>query len=89
MDYFLNGRSLETDEGRWQQLRVPTVNLPDKIDDPHFDIVLIGEGGYDGLVFIAQATFDDVCPQACTGFEVRGYIVETEASQPVVSSSSE
>ena len=71
---------VRTDDGTWRQLRVPTVNLPDKTDDPHFDIVLIGEGGYDGLIFIAQATWIGVCPQACSGFEVHGYIIDAERS---------
>ena len=45
-----------------------------RANDPHFDLVLIGEGGYDGLAYIAQATWTD------TGFDVRGYIVETAGS---------
>ena len=72
--YFLNGRSLTTDEGTWRQLPVPTVNIPHKADQPAFDMVLIGEDEYEGLVFVAQATWTGVCPGACEGFEVRGYI---------------
>jgi hypothetical protein len=54
-DYFLNARSLTTDEGVWRQLPVPQVTIEGKADDPTWDMVLIGEGGYEGLVFIAQA----------------------------------
>ena len=79
-DYFLNGRYLETDEGTWRQLPIPTVNIEgfanprEREDDPHFDMVMVGEGGYDGLVFIAQATWTE------PGFDVRGYIVEAAGS---------
>ena len=78
-DYWLNGRFLENEEGVWRQLPIPVVNIPGygnprrRADDPHFDMVLIGEGGYEGLVFIAQATWTS------PGFDVRGYIVEAEA----------
>ncbi len=79
-DYFLNGRYLETDEGLWRQLPIPTVNIEgfgnprEREDDRHFDMVLIGEGGYEGLVFIAQATWTE------PGFAVRGYIVKAAES---------
>jgi hypothetical protein len=38
-----------------------------------FDLVLVGEGGYEGLAFIARATWRE------NGFDVHGYIVETGA----------
>ena len=79
--YFLNGRFLETDEGTWRQLPVPTVNIPgqqgsmpEREGDPVWDMVLVGEGGYEGLVFIAQATWVD------DGFDVHGYIADAAAS---------
>ena len=34
----------------------PQIGRPFPADDPHFDMVLIGEGGYAGAAFIAQAT---------------------------------
>jgi len=64
--YFLASRSLETDDGTWRQLPVPTVNIPGdqgnmllRERDPHWDMVLVGEGGYEGLVFVAKATWTD------------------------------
>jgi hypothetical protein len=87
-DYFLSSRFLETDEGTWRQLPVPRVNIFGAEEDPYFDMVLIGEGGYDGLVFFAQATWlDPSCSSACEGFDVHGYIADAPAPQPVESTS--
>jgi hypothetical protein len=84
-DYFLNGRVLETDDGTWRQLPVPTVILPDQerpegcvlrvhcLGLTDWDLVLVGEGGYEGLAFIARATWRE------RGFDVHGYIVDTAA----------
>ena len=69
-DYFLNSRTLSTDDGSWRQLPVPWANIVGMEEDPYFDLVFIGEGGYEGLVFIAQATWTD------SGFDVRGYLVD-------------
>ena len=74
-DYFLNARSLRIDEGSWRQLPVPQVTMDGKAEDPNWDMVLIGEGGYEGLVFIAQATW-----QGFSGMDVHGYIVDTTGS---------
>ena len=90
-DYFLNGRFLETDEGTWRQLPVPTVNIARSLgakpeyweDDPLWDMVLIGEDGYEGLVFIAQATWTD------PGFDVHGFIYDATSPQPLTSTASE
>ena len=82
--FFLNSRFLETDEGTWRMLPVPTVILPDQ-EPPEgcvlavhclggltdWDMVLVGEGGYEGLAFIARATWTQ------SGFDVHGYIVES------------
>ena len=88
--YFLGGRFLETDDGTWRQLPVPTVNIPGdegnmllRERDPHWDMVLVGEGGYEGLVFVAKATWTD------DGFDVRGYIADAARPQPVASTPSE
>ena len=79
--YWVNGRFLETDEGTWRQLPVPSAVIAGAETDPYFDMVLIGEGGYEGLVFIAQAAWVPAsCPPGCDGFEVHGYIVEAAGS---------
>ena len=84
--YFLNGRFLETDGGTWRMLPVPTVILPDQ-EPPagcvlavhclggltDWDLVLVGEGGYEGLAFVARATW------TANGFDVHGYIIDTPA----------
>jgi hypothetical protein len=81
--YFLNGWFLETDEGSWRPLPIPVVILPDQ-EPPEgcdvtvhclggltdFDLVLIGEGGHEGLTYIARATW------TVNGFDVHGFIVE-------------
>jgi hypothetical protein len=88
--YFLGSRFLNTDDGTWRQLPVPTVNIPGdqgnmltRERDPHWDMVLVGEGGYEGLVFVAKATWTD------DGFDVRGYIADAARPQPVASTPSE
>ena len=73
LGYFLNGRFLETEDGTWRQLPVPTVSFPGQEDIDVSDLVLVGEGGYEGLVFIAQATW------RASGFDVHGYIIDTAA----------
>ena len=79
--YWMNGRFLETDEGSWRQLPVPSAVIAGAETDHYFDMILIGEGGYEGLVFIAQATWVPAsCPPGCDGFDVRGYIVDTTES---------
>jgi len=86
--YFLNGWLLETDEGSWRPLPIPVVILPDQ-ERPEgcsvpvhclggltdFDLVLIGEGGYEGLTFIARATWT---VNGERGFDVHGFIIEGE-----------
>ena len=84
--YFLNGRFLETDGGTWRMLPLPTVILPDQeapegcVRTVHclggltdWDLVLVGEEGYEGLAFVARATW------TANGFDVHGYIVEAAA----------
>jgi len=83
--YFLNGRFLETDGGTWRMLPLPTVILPDQeppegcVRHVHclggladWDLVLVGEEGYEGLAFVARATW------TANGFDVHGYIIEGE-----------
>ena len=83
--YFLNGRFLETDGGTWRMLPLPTVILPDQeppegcVRHVHclggmadWDLVLVGEEGYEGLTFIARATW------TANGFDVHGFIIEGE-----------
>ena len=78
--FWVNGRFLETDEGTWRQLPVPSAVIAGAETDPYFDMVLVGEGGYEGLVFIAQATWNPAsCPPGCDGLDVHGYIVDTAA----------
>jgi hypothetical protein len=98
--YFLNGRFLETDDGTWRQLPVPTVNIPGyeggmtrREGNRVWDMVLVGEGAYEGLVFIAQATWvnrgSDDRDFDVRGFDVRGYIADAARPQPVASTPSE
>jgi hypothetical protein len=94
--YFLDGRFLETDDGTWRQLPVPTINIPgyegiltSRKGNPVWDMVLVGEGGYEGLVFIAQAEWADRGLAEHSGFDVHGYIADAEAPQPVESTPSE
>lgn len=72
-DYFLNGRTLENEGGVWRQLPMPTVNFPGQSEIGVTDLVLVGEGGYDGLVFVGQGTWTE------NGFKVHGYIVDKSA----------
>ena len=81
--YLMFGRTLETDEGTWRQLPVPTARLP--LEGPDgtrewtrvFDMVLIGEGEYEGLAFLAQATWQTDAP----ALDLDGYIVDADWPQ--------
>ena len=69
-----SGISIETDDGLWRQLpqigiEAASLDWPELRGDTW---VLVGEGGYDGLVAVASTTSTD------RGVDLAGYILDIE-----------